>query len=81
MRDAKISKLCQDFDVEVNSCSSHTLYNLDDILNRCPAGTPYPLTFTSFQGIVAQLDTPPLPCPAIDEQLVDGETNGISTSV
>ena len=72
VRDAKISKLCQDFNVQVNSCTSHTLYNLDDILNKCPTGTPYPLTFTSFQGIVQMLDTPPLPCPAIDAKLVEG---------
>lgn len=56
----------------VNSCSSHTLYNLEDILNKCPTGTPYPLTFASFQSIIQSLDTPPLPSPPVDEKLIEG---------
>lgn len=72
VRDAKITKLCAELSVVVNSSSSHTLYNLEDILNQCPIGTPYPLTFASFQAIIQNMDTPPLPCAPIDERFLQG---------
>lgn len=72
VRDAKINQLCADMGVMVNSCSSHTLFNIQDIIDRCPKGTPFPLTFASFQAIVASPETPqPVhPCPSVDADLV-----------
>ncbi|KAI1286081.1 Cryptochrome-1 [Halotydeus destructor] len=72
VRDAKIRKLCYDLRITVNSVHSHTLFNIEDILRKCSNGTPYPLTFTSFQSIVQALDPPPLPAPEIDAKLIEG---------
>ena len=80
VRDTKIRKLCSDLGVIVNSCPSHTLFNLSDILKRCSAlNTPYPLTFKSFQSVISFPEPlePPHPCPPIDGKLM----NGISSPI
>ena len=64
----------------VSSCSSHTLYNIQDILNRCPNGVPYPLTFASYQSIIScpELSIPPKPSPAVDVDLMEGISSPIA---
>uniref|UniRef100_A0A674NVZ0 Cryptochrome circadian regulator 2 n=1 Tax=Takifugu rubripes TaxID=31033 RepID=A0A674NVZ0_TAKRU len=64
-RDGAIIKLAQQFGVETIVRNSHTLYNLDRIIevnNNSP-----PLTFKRFQTIVSRLELPRRPLPT--EQL------------
>uniref|UniRef100_A0A8C5I628 Cryptochrome-2-like n=1 Tax=Gouania willdenowi TaxID=441366 RepID=A0A8C5I628_GOUWI len=68
-RDAAIIKMAQEFGVETVVRNSHTLYNLDRIIemnNNSP-----PLTFKRFQTIVSRLELPRRPMPPITQQQMD----------
>lgn len=68
-RDGAIIKLAQEFGVETIVRNSHTLYNLDRIIemnNNSP-----PLTFKRFQTIVSRLELPRRPLPPITQQQMD----------
>ncbi|CAB1460298.1 unnamed protein product [Pleuronectes platessa] len=68
-RDAAIIKMAQEFGVETLVRQSHTLYNLDRIIemnNNSP-----PLTFKRFQTIVSRLELPGRPLPAVTQQQMD----------
>lgn len=71
VRDAKISQLCSEMGIVVNSSASHTLFNIHDILDRCQSIL---LTFASFQAIIASsgFPAPPAACPAVTPDLVAG---------
>ncbi|XP_008303150.1 cryptochrome-2-like [Stegastes partitus] len=68
-RDGAIIKMAQEFGVETVVRNSHTLYNLDRIIemnNNSP-----PLTFKRFQTIVSRLELPRRPLPPITQQQMD----------
>ncbi|XP_056138621.1 cryptochrome-2 [Lampris incognitus] len=68
-RDGAIIKMAHEFGVETIVKNSHTLYNLDRIIelnNNCP-----PLTFKRFQAIVNRLELPRRPIPTITKQQMD----------
>ncbi|XP_060892363.1 cryptochrome-2-like [Labrus mixtus] len=68
-RDGAIIKMAQEFGVETLVRNSHTLYNLDRIIemnNNSP-----PLTFKRFQTIVNRLELPRRPLPPISQQQMD----------
>lgn len=63
VRDANIDKMCQDLGVIVTTCSSHTLYNLDDIIKKCDGQAP--ITYKQFLKVLSELDPPPDPEPSV----------------
>ncbi|XP_041794067.1 cryptochrome-2-like [Chelmon rostratus] len=68
-RDGAIIKMAQEFGVETIVRNSHTLYNLDRIIemnNNSP-----PLTFKRFQTIVSRLELPRRPLPPVTQQQMD----------
>lgn len=68
-RDGAIIKMAQEFGVETVVRNSHTLYNLDRVIemnNNNP-----PLTFKRFQTIVSRLELPRRPLPPITQQQMD----------
>ncbi|XP_049580176.1 cryptochrome-2 [Syngnathus scovelli] len=68
-RDNAIIKMAQEFGVETIVRNSHTLYNLDRIIemnNNSP-----PLTFKRFQTIVSRLELPRRPLPPINQKQMD----------
>uniref|UniRef100_A0A3P8X1A8 Cryptochrome circadian regulator 2 n=1 Tax=Cynoglossus semilaevis TaxID=244447 RepID=A0A3P8X1A8_CYNSE len=68
-RDGAIIKMAQEFGVETVVRNSHTLYNLDRIIemnNNSP-----PLTFKRFQTIVSRLELPRRPLPVITQQQME----------
>uniref|UniRef100_A0AAY4EBE2 Photolyase/cryptochrome alpha/beta domain-containing protein n=1 Tax=Denticeps clupeoides TaxID=299321 RepID=A0AAY4EBE2_9TELE len=68
-RDGAIIKMAQEFGVETVVRNSHTLYNLDRIIemnNNSP-----PLTFKRFQAILNRLELPRKPLPAITREQMD----------
>ncbi|XP_035499212.1 cryptochrome-2 [Scophthalmus maximus] len=68
-RDGAIIKMAQEFGVEPVVRNSHTLYNLDRIIemnNNSP-----PLTFKRFQTIVSRLELPRRPLPPVTQQQMD----------
>ncbi|XP_029952419.1 cryptochrome-2 isoform X2 [Salarias fasciatus] len=68
-RDGAIIKMAQEFGVETVIRNSHTLFNLDRIIemnNNSP-----PLTFKRFQTIVSRLELPRRPLPTITQQQMD----------
>ncbi|XP_014829264.1 PREDICTED: cryptochrome-2-like [Poecilia mexicana] len=65
-RDGAIIKMAQEFGVETVVRNSHTLYNLDRIIemnNNNP-----PLTFKRFQAIVSRLELPRRPLTPVSQQ-------------
>ncbi|XP_056243242.1 cryptochrome-2 [Seriola aureovittata] len=68
-RDGAIIKMAQEFGVETIVRNSHTLYNLDRIIemnNNSP-----PLTFKRFQTIVSRLELPRRPLLPITQQQME----------
>ncbi|KAF3689281.1 Cryptochrome-2 [Channa argus] len=68
-RDGAIIKMAQEFGVETVVRNSHTLYNLDRIIemnNNSP-----PLTFKRFQTIVSRLELPRRPLLPVTQQQMD----------
>ncbi|XP_074597049.1 (6-4)-photolyase [Brevipalpus obovatus] len=68
IRDQKIARMCDEMGIQVISRTSHTLYKLDAILEKC--GGNIPLTFSQFQKIVTKMDPPPEPEPAITQNSI-----------
>ena len=72
-RDDAVMRLCSDLGIKVNSCPSHTLYNVTEIMNKWQAthGAEHPLTFAVFQALVASSEAPnsPSPYPALNESI------------
>ncbi|XP_076753241.1 (6-4)-photolyase isoform X1 [Xylocopa sonorina] len=59
VRDHNISALCNELGISVVQKVSHTLYKLDEIIDR-NGGKP-PLTYHQFQNVVAGMDPPEPP--------------------
>ncbi|XP_047196095.1 cryptochrome-1 [Hippoglossus stenolepis] len=75
-RDAAIKKLAMEAGVEVNVKISHTLYDLDKII-ELNGGQP-PLTYKRFQTLISRLDPPETPAETLSEMLMGGCVTPIS---
>ncbi|KAG7224318.1 hypothetical protein INR49_000561 [Caranx melampygus] len=67
-RDAAIKKLAMEAGVEVIVKISHTLYDLDKII-ELNGGQP-PLTYKRFQTLISRLDPPELPVETLSDTLM-----------
>ncbi|XP_057212065.1 cryptochrome circadian regulator 3a isoform X1 [Triplophysa rosa] len=67
-RDAAIKKLAMEAGVEVIVKTSHTLYNLDKIieLNGCQP----PLTYKRFQTLISRMDLPEMPVETLSNTMM-----------
>ncbi|KOC70762.1 Cryptochrome-1 [Habropoda laboriosa] len=68
VRDHNISALCKELGISVVQRVSHTLYQLDEIIER-NGGKP-PLTYHQFQNVVASMDPPEPPVSTITSACV-----------
>ncbi|KAI9563517.1 CRY-M [Daphnia sinensis] len=59
VRDQNIITMCKDFNIEVITRASHTLYHPQKIIEK--NGGKAPLTYRQFQNIIASVDPPPPP--------------------
>ncbi|XP_062402128.1 cryptochrome circadian regulator 3b isoform X2 [Sardina pilchardus] len=75
-RDAAIKKLASEAGVEVNVKTSHTLYNLDKII-ELNGGQP-PLTYKRFQTLVSTMDPPDPPREPLSKALMGRCTTPVS---
>uniref|UniRef100_A0AAQ4QMR5 Photolyase/cryptochrome alpha/beta domain-containing protein n=1 Tax=Gasterosteus aculeatus aculeatus TaxID=481459 RepID=A0AAQ4QMR5_GASAC len=67
-RDAAIKKLAMEAGVEVIVKTSHTLYDLDKII-ELNGGQP-PLTYKRFQTLISRLDPPEMPVETLSQTLM-----------
>jgi len=58
-RDSKIEKLAKDRKIEVLTCTSHTLYNPEQIIAKNKGETP--LTYQKLLSLLAAIGPPPKP--------------------
>lgn len=70
VRDHNISALCKELGISVVQRVSHTLYKLDEIIER-NGGKP-PLTYHQFQNVVAGMDPPEKPVPTVTSACIGG---------
>ncbi|XP_053576263.1 cryptochrome-2 [Bombina bombina] len=68
-RDAAIMKLAKEAGVEVIVKNSHTLYDLDRIIEL--NGNSPPLTYKRFQAIISRMDLPRRPVPTVTRQQME----------
>ena len=61
-RDIAVAAAAKTVGAEVHSSSSHTLYDLERLLSKCPRGEP-PTSYGTFLKIAASLGDPPKPVP------------------
>ncbi|XP_012686141.1 cryptochrome-2-like [Clupea harengus] len=69
-RDAAIIKMARNFGVETRVKNSHTLYNLDRIIELNNSSPP--LSFKRFQALVQRLELPKRPLPTVTAEQMDG---------
>ncbi|KAI5610145.1 cryptochrome-1 isoform 2, partial [Silurus asotus] len=67
-RDAAIKKLAMEAGVEVIVKISHTLYNLDKIIEL--NGSQPPLTYKRFQTLISRMDPPEMPMETLSSSLM-----------
>uniref|UniRef100_A0A182NCY0 Photolyase/cryptochrome alpha/beta domain-containing protein n=1 Tax=Anopheles dirus TaxID=7168 RepID=A0A182NCY0_9DIPT len=72
VRDHNISEMCKELGIEVISAASHTLYNLERIIEK--NGSRAPLTYHQFQAIIASMDAPPQPEASITLDVIGNAT-------
>ncbi|XP_058129891.1 cryptochrome-1-like [Anopheles ziemanni] len=72
VRDHNISEMCKELGIEVISAASHTLYNLERIIEK--NGGRAPLTYHQFQAIIASMDAPPPPETTITLEVIGNAT-------
>nr|AJY53622.1 cryptochrome 2 [Nilaparvata lugens] len=68
VRDQNVMAICKEMGITVVSRVSHTLYRLDDIIDK--NGGTAPLTYRKFQTVVASLDEPPKAEPTVTAKVV-----------
>ncbi|VVC94173.1 unnamed protein product [Leptidea sinapis] len=76
VRDHNISTKCREVGITVASRVSHTLYNLDHIIDR--NGGKAPLTYHQFQALIASMPPPPPAEKTISLQMLNGAITPIS---
>lgn len=68
VRDQNTIAMCREMGISVTHEHSHTLYNLDKII-EANAGRP-PLTYKQFQRIIEGMELPPKPVPTLTMQML-----------
>ncbi|XP_039765493.1 cryptochrome-1-like isoform X1 [Pararge aegeria] len=76
VRDHNIIAKCREVGITVTSRVSHTLYKLDDIIDR--NGGKAPLTYHQFQALVASMPPPPLAVETVTKHTINGAVTPIS---
>ncbi|XP_047523326.1 cryptochrome-1-like [Pieris napi] len=76
VRDHNITTKCREVGINVLSRASHTLYKLDNIIER--NGGKAPLTYHQFQALIASMPAPPLSEAAITLESLNGATTPLS---
>nr|XP_025121947.1 cryptochrome-2 isoform X2 [Bubalus bubalis] len=69
-RDAAIMKMAKEAGVEVVTENSHTLYDLDKIIEL--NGQKPPLTYKRFQAIISRMELPRKPVGSVTSQQMEG---------
>ncbi|XP_055693003.1 cryptochrome-1-like isoform X2 [Lutzomyia longipalpis] len=68
VRDKNISEMCKELSIEVIHKVSHTLYKLDNIIEKNCSRAP--LTYHQFQAIIATIDPPAPAEPAVTQETI-----------
>ncbi|CAH0722552.1 unnamed protein product, partial [Brenthis ino] len=76
VRDHNIMTKCQEVGITVTSRISHTLYKLDNIIER--NGGKAPLTYHQFQALIASMPPPPPAEAAICAQSLNGAVTPVA---
>eukprot|EP00088_Acartia_fossae_P027445 TRINITY_DN2820_c0_g1_i12.p1 TRINITY_DN2820_c0_g1~~TRINITY_DN2820_c0_g1_i12.p1 ORF type:complete len:1093 (-),score=297.82 TRINITY_DN2820_c0_g1_i12:127-3405(-) len=76
VRDQNIIAMCKEMGIVVAKEHSHTLYNLDRIIEK--NGGKAPLTYKRFQTIVQSMDPPPKPVPTLTLQALGNATSPVA---
>ncbi|XP_026726090.1 cryptochrome-1-like isoform X2 [Trichoplusia ni] len=76
VRDHNIMSKCREVGITVTSRVSHTLYKLDQIIER--NGGKAPLTYHQFQALIASMPPPPPAEPPISAQSLNGAITPLS---
>ncbi|XP_075985036.1 cryptochrome-1-like isoform X2 [Anticarsia gemmatalis] len=76
VRDHNIMSKCREVGITVISRVSHTLYKLDQIIER--NGGKAPLTYHQFQALIASMPPPPPAEAPISAQMLNGATTPVS---
>nr|WJN01328.1 cryptochrome 2 [Pachycrepoideus vindemmiae] len=63
VRDENITTLCKELGISVVQRVSHTLYKLDEIIEK-NGGSP-PLTYHEFQNVIARMEAPEYPASTV----------------
>jgi cryptochrome len=74
IRDAEVRERANANHVNVHAPSSHTLYDMDCLLAKCPNSSP-PTNYATFLKLAASLGSPakPVPAPASIPGTIDGD--------
>jgi len=75
VRDQNIIAMCKEMDIVVTKEHSHTLYNLERIIERNNGKAP--LTYKRFQSIIEGMDTPAKPVPTLTAQMLGSGSSPI----
>lgn len=76
VRDHNIMSKCREVGITVTSRVSHTLYKLDQIIER--NGGKAPLTYHQFQALIASMPHPPPAEAPISAQTLNGATTPVT---
>ncbi|KAG6461010.1 hypothetical protein O3G_MSEX012372 [Manduca sexta] len=76
VRDHNIMSKCREVGITVISRVSHTLYKLDNIIER--NGGKAPLTYHQFQALIASMPPPPAAEPPISAQTLNGAATPVA---
>jgi len=68
VRDQNIVAMCKEMNIAVTHEHSHTLYNLDKIIER--NNNKAPLTYKQFQRVIEGMEPPPKPVPTLTLQML-----------
>jgi len=76
VRDQNIVAMCKEMNIAVTYEHSHTLYNLDKIIER--NNNKAPLTYKQFQRVIEGMEPPPKPVPTLTLQMLGSAVTPIS---
>lgn len=76
VRDHNITQLCNELGITVIQRVSHTLYHLQQIIDR--NGGRAPLTYHQFLAVIACMDPPPLAEPPVTAKTLNGAVTPIA---
>jgi len=76
VRDQNIVAMCKEMNIAVTYEHSHTLYNLDKIIER--NNNKAPLTYKQFQRVIEGMEPPPKPVPTLTLQMLGSAITPLS---